>query len=196
MTFPVQPAIHKNYFPQTKTVCFAGSWNKHHPTRLEGVQNLIDPLMSCGLNVFSRMGSWPKEYRSLIVGSYPYEELLRKYSAYRIGLSVSSVRESPTMFPRRVVEMTCAGLLVLSDRCQGVASLFPEIPQSTSPEQTRQIVDYYLNHEPERAELVATIRKKILAEHTYRHRIEYISSLLEKQGSLSAAHPHASRKVA
>ncbi len=180
MTFPVQPAIHKNYFPQTKPVCFAGSWNKHHPTRLEGVCNLIDPLKDDGLDIFSRKGSWPKEYRSRIMGSYAYEELLRQYSAYRIGLSISSVRESPTMFPRRVVEMICAGLLVLSDRCLGVASLFPEVPQSTSPQRTREIVDYYLTHEADRVELVSSIRKKILAEHTYRHRVEYIEALLNQ----------------
>lgn len=196
MTFPVQPAIHKNYFPHTKAVCFAGSWNKHHATRLEGVHNLIDPLKPDRLDIFSRMGSWPAEYRSLIVGSYPYEELLRKYSAYRIGLSISSVRESPTMFPRRVVEMTCAGLLVLSDRCRGVASLFPEIPQSISPERTQQIVNHYLNHEVERSELVATIREKILAAHTYHHRIEYIETLLEQQGCTLANRSHSSRRVA
>jgi spore maturation protein CgeB len=181
MTFAAQPAIHKNYFSQTKAVCFAGSWNKHHPTRLEGVHNLIDPLRSGGVDIFSRMGSWPKEYQTLIVGSHPYEELLRKYSAYRIGLSISSVRSSPTMFPRRVVEMTCAGMLVLSDRCEGVAALFPEVPQSTSPEQTTEIIQYYIEHEAERAERVASIREKILAEHTYRRRIEYIESLLEEQ---------------
>ena len=196
MTFPVQPAIHKNYFPQTKAVCFAGSWNKHHPTRLEGVRNLIEPLAQRGLNIFSRMGSWPEEYRSLIVGSYPYEELLRKYSAYKIGLSISSVRESPTMFPRRVVEMTCAGLLVLSDRCQGVASLFPEIPQSTSPEQTREIIDYHLAHESDRAELVAAIRQKILVAHTYRHRVEYIETLLAEQGAQRSGGVCVARKVA
>jgi len=181
MTFPAQPAIHKNYFPQTKTACFAGSWNKHHPTRLEGLRNLIDPLMDDGLDIFSRKGSWPKEYRPRIVGSYPYEELLRQYSAYRIGLSISSVRESTTMFPRRVVEMACAGVLVLSDRCLGVASLFPEIPQSTSPEQTREIVDYHLAHEADRGELVSSVREKILAEHTYRHRVEYIEALLKQR---------------
>ncbi|MBN2295670.1 MAG: glycosyltransferase [Pirellulales bacterium] len=180
MTFPAQPAIHKNYFPQTKTVCFAGSWNKHHPTRLEGIHNLIDPLMNDGLDIFSRKGSWPEEYLSHIIGSYPYEELLRRYSAYIIGLSISSVRESPTMFPRRVVEMICAGLLVISDRCLGVASLFPEIPQSTSPQQTREIVDYYLTHEADRLELVSSVREKILAEHTYRHRVEYIEALLKQ----------------
>ena len=197
MTFPVQPAIHKGYFPQTKGVCFAGSWNKHHPTRLEGVGNLIDPLKKGGVDIFSRMGSWPEEYKHLLVGSYPYEELLRKYSAYRIGLSISSVRTSPTMFPRRIVEMIGAGMLVLSDRCQGVASLFPEIPQSTSPEQTAQIVQYYLHHEPERAELVGAIRDKILAAHTYRHRVEYIESLLEERkrscaGGFRVSHPAAS----
>ena len=181
MTFPAQPAIHKSYFPPTKAVCFAGSWNKHHPTRLEGVHNLIDPLMDDGPDIFSRQGSWPAEYRPRIIGSYPYEELLRRYSAYRIGLSISSVLDSPTMFPRRVVEMTCAGLLVLSDRCQGVASLFPEIPQSTSPEQTREIVDYYLTHETDRAELVSRVRERILAEHTYRHRVEYIETLLKQR---------------
>lgn len=196
MTFAVQPAIHKNYFPQSKTVCFAGSWNKHHPARLTGVRNLIDPLRSAGLDIFSRMGSWPAEYRDLIVGTYPYEELLRKYSAYRIGLSISSVRESPTMFPRRVVEMICAGLLVLSDECLGVASLYPEIPQSTSPEKTRQIVDYYLDHETDRAELVASIRAKILAAHTYRHRVDYIQSLLEDQGIARASHTPVLRKIA
>ncbi len=193
MTFPAQPAIHKGYFPATKAACFAGSWNTHHTTRLEGVHALIVPLMGESLDIFSRWGAWPKEYRERIVGTYPYDELLRKYTAYRIGLSISSVRESPTMFPRRVVEMTCAGMLVLSDRCRGVATLFPDIPQSTSPDKTLEIVDYYLRHESERVDLVDSVRRDILAKHTYHHRVEYIETLLEEQGCLGCSSPDVNR---
>ncbi len=184
MIFAAQPAIHKNYFPQEKTVCFAGSWNKHHPTRVEGVEALIDPLLDRGLEIFSRMGKWPQTYRGHIVGAYPYEELLRKYSAYQIGLSISSVRESPTMFPRRVLEMSCAGLLVLSDRCRGVTTQFPDIPCSTSARKTLEVVDYYTQHESERIELASKIRSQIIGAHTYRHRVEYIESLLEETASI------------
>ena len=44
------------------------------------------------------------------------------------------------------------------------------------PEEALDLVGYYLNHETERRALAEKARQRVLAEHTYRHRL---ASLIE-----------------
>lgn len=169
MTFPVQPAIHRQYLPKDpdRSLFFAGTWRPHHEERQAGFHDLVLPALEYGLEIFARGGDWPEQCRPHVVGTLPYLDLLVRSSAYAIGLSVSSVKNSPTMFPRRVVEMAMADVLVLSDRCRALTERFPEIPQTDGPRHTRELIAYYLRNAAERREINAAVRQRILRESTY-----------------------------
>ncbi|HEV8632608.1 MAG TPA: glycosyltransferase [Thermoanaerobaculia bacterium] len=169
LTFPVQPTIHRQYLPKDEAhpVFFAGTWRPHHSERQQGFRDLILPALDHGLHIFSRRGEWPLECRPRIVGSFPYLELLVRTSAYPIALSISSVKDSPTMFPRRVVEMVMANILVISDRCRAIGELFPEIPQSDGPARTHELIAHFRQRPGERQAIVDAVKARLFRESTY-----------------------------
>ena len=181
MTFAAQPQIHRQYSPKDpeKRLFFAGTLRAHHPDRVQGYETVIRPALELGLHIFSRKGIWPDECRDRIVGSFPYLRLLRAYSPYLIGLSMSSVKDSETMFPRRVVELPLANIFVVSDSCRAVANLFPNIPQSHSASRTDEILRYYLRNEAERLEVLKDIKSCILQYHTCASRVEFLRTMAE-----------------
>lgn len=180
MLFAAQPDLHRQYYEKEadKRIFFAGTLRSHHDDRMVGFNQLIRPAVDVGLHIFSRKGSWPEDCQACVVGSHPYLRLLREYSRYSIGLNISSIKDSPTMFPRRVVEMPMANIFVVSDRCRALEELFPEIPQSHSASQTRDILGHFLTHEAERAELLTALKTRIEQHHTCRHRVEQMRAML------------------
>lgn len=112
LPFGVQPQIHRQYLPKNPRhrIFFAGTLRARYAQRMEGYEAVIRPSLEFGLDIFSRKGSWPPEAVGHVVGSFPYLKLLKRYSSYPIGLNMSSVKESPTMFPRRLAEMPVANL--------------------------------------------------------------------------------------
>lgn len=180
MVFAAQPAIHRAWRPLDRPdrVLFAGSWLTRHPDRARGYANLVAPLLGSGLDIFSRAGSWPPAYRRHIRGSLPYLALLEHSSRYPLALSVSSVKSSPTMFPRRVVELPLAGVLPISDDCRAVARLFPEIPRSASARRTRELVAHFRRDEEARRSRVARLQERILARHSAARHLAQIRGLV------------------
>lgn len=181
MCFPAQPQIHYQYLAKDaeKKLFFAGTLRPRYKERVQGFENLILPALEFGLHIFSRTGKWPDPCQPHIVGSYPYLELIEKYSAYTIGLNISSVKNSPTMFPRRIVEMPMANIFVISDNCSALTALFPEIPQSASPKRTKELLTYYLRCERERTEIIEELRKKIMEDYTYQKQQARISDMAQ-----------------
>jgi spore maturation protein CgeB len=180
MAFPAQPKLHRQYLDKEpeKTVFFAGTYRPHHPDRVRSYHNIIVPALDYGLHIFSRRGQWPEECAPHIVGSYDYLDLIRKYSAYGIGLNISSVQNSPTMFPRRVVEMPLANVFVISDQSRALSKLFPAIPQSESAEQTKALLAHFLHNEAERTAILEQLKESILRNHTYTCELARIRDML------------------
>lgn len=50
---------------------------------------------------------------------------------------------------------------------------------SGSPEETLELVDYYLAHEKERQEIAANGQTEVLKKHTYDQRAAYLFSCLK-----------------
>ena len=194
LPFGVQPKIHRQYLPKNPAhrLFFAGTLRAKYPDRMEGYEAVIRPSLDFGLHIFSRKGSWPPEAAEHVVGSCPYLKLLRRYSSYAIGLNMSSVKHSPTMFPRRVVEMPLANVFVISDRCDAVARFFPEIPQSTNATRTKEMIQYFLSHETDRVATLAVIKDRLLAEFTCARQLQDIRDLLR----LPTSSPVASNLMA
>ncbi|MDF1845456.1 MAG: hypothetical protein P1U77_28945 [Rubripirellula sp.] len=182
LTFPVQPRIHKQYLPKDpeRKLFFAGTYRDKYETRRETYRTLIRPSLDLGLEIFSRRGRWPDECENHIVGSHDYLTLLKAYSPYLMGLNMSSIKDSPTMFPRRVVEMIMGNVLVISDECQAVAELFPEIPRSGSAQRTRDLVEHFLQNDVERNAIIAAVQTRILKSSTYELQTQRLRELANR----------------
>lgn len=187
MTFPVQPEVHKPYFPKNpdKRVFFAGAGRFDHPDRAAALEYLIRPALALGCtDLFARRnltvdrGSWPADCQRYIVGELPYEELLREVSRYTLGLSISSAPYSASMYPRRIVELPMADVMVISDNCRAVRRYFPEIPAVEYSTQTRDTILYFLKNVAERKQRLESLKQRILERHTYARALASLRSLV------------------
>ena len=86
-------------------------------------------------------------------------------------------------FPiEREFKIPASGGFQISDYCKGMENYFDlkkEIAIAANPAEWFGKIDYYLRHEKERKEIQEAGTKKIMNNHTYRHRVKQIIELLE-----------------
>jgi len=101
--------------------------------------------------------------------------MLTAYRAYKVFLNVNSVKESPTMFSRRVFELLACGTPVVSAGCRGIDEMFGQLVRSVSTEaETRSEVSALLDDEDYRSRLAHAGYRFVMENHTYRHRIDTV----------------------
>lgn len=193
LPFAAQPAIHNpigSAYEQKENVAFAGTWYaKKHQERQKDMRQILQAAKSFGLNIFDRMHAfknnenykYPEELRSHIIGDLSYQEMLKAYKKYKVFLNVNSVKNSPTMFSRRIFELLACGTNILSTYSKGIEEMFEGIvPLTTSEEETQRHLSVLLNN-PEYSKRLSLLGlREIHSKHLYKHRFSYI---LEKIGS-------------
>ena len=83
----------------------------------------------------------------------------------------------------RLYEATGSGTLLLTDWKSDLVEIFEpgrEVAVYRSPEECVERIYYYLNHEEERAAIARAGQQRTLREHTYRRRMEELSSLVAR----------------
>jgi spore maturation protein CgeB len=200
LPFAAQPMIHHPFcdsgFRDERPVAFAGVYYRQkYADRRRQMEVILDPARHFGLDIYTRVASqgpnrWPRKYRSHIVGTLPYAQMVETYKRYKVFLNVSSVVDSTTMCPRRVFELLATGTPVLSAPTRGIDELFGAnaVAWSDSKERTRIELPRLLADDDDRARRRAAGVRAVLAEHTYGHRVETV--LAEVTGS-EAAPPSA-----
>lgn len=80
----------------------------------------------------------------------------------------------------RVFKAAGAGGFVISDRCPEARELFDEseLPMTGSPAEMFDMVRAFSAHPGERLPYMRNMRARVLAEHTYRHRMEKLLGVL------------------
>jgi len=114
---------------------------------------------------------WP----AMLVDQRYFDEMAKAYSASKIAFN-RSVRDDVNM---RVFEaMACGALLVTNDlSANGQAELFQDGVHFATYEGHTDLLDkveWYLRNEEVRKCVAAAGRQKVLAAHTYRHRMEQV----------------------
>ena len=193
MPFAAQPALqHPGEGDRPGRVAFAGTYYaQKHPSRLRQIESIVDPAREFGLHIFDRMGaredarfSWPERYRSHIVGSLTYPQVLEAYRRYRIFLNVNTVTSSPTMCARRIFELAASGTPVISGPSRAVEAMMPEEAVSVcrTPDETRSAIGALLADDARWQQQADAARRWVLQQHTYEHRL---ADLLETVGLAS-----------
>ncbi len=141
------------------------------------------------------------DFTPLFVGDEGWKEILPKNGSWRYHPELSYYTDLPGFYPcsainfnctskqmkgavnQRVFDVPATGSFLLTDYREQVENLFEpgrEIACYHSPEEAKDMIARYLAAPEERRKLTQTARKRILAEHTYEHRLATLVLTMKK----------------
>ncbi len=173
---PIEKYVRKDAF------CFAGAYYVRYPERTRDLESFVQELPSYKpLDIYDRNYGkddpnyqFPAEYQPHIVGTLPYSEIDKAYKGYRYAINLNSVKQSQTMFARRVYELLGSNTLTISNFSRGVRLLFGDlvITSDSGAEVRRRLQELEANNSIDRLRLAGL--RKAMSEHTYADRMNYI----------------------
>lgn len=137
------------------------------------------------------------DFNPLIVGDPGWKELLKGREGWRYHSELSYYSDLPDFYPlsdinfnctsqqmkgavnQRVFDVPCAGAFLLTDYRRQMEELFDpgrEIVFYNHPDEIPGLVEMYIDDPDKRLRIAEAARKRVLAEHTYDHRM---TSLME-----------------
>lgn len=202
MSFAAQPDKHnpiKIYKERLNKVCFAGTYyaNRHEERRRD-MDVLLDVSDKVGLDIYDRNlyrtepeFEYPDKFKKNIVGNLPYNRIEFAYKRYKYLMNVNSVKNSNTMFSRRVFEGMACGTPIISNSSKGIDNLFGMLVLSSDDsDRLLKEVDFLQKNprEYDRKSLLGI--REIYDHHTYKHRLESICKdtnipLIKKENSIT-----------
>ncbi len=185
LPFAAQPQTHNpiELFERLDKFNFAGSYYLKYPVRQRDFATLSDvAIESKGLDIYDRNFDndhphyqFPERYHSLILGSLPPEEIDKAYKGYEFGINMNTIKQSQTMFARRVFEMLASNTVVLSNYSRGSRLFFGDLVISSDNEQElKRVLEPILSDPLYRKKFKLEGVRKVLSEHTYEARLRYI----------------------
>jgi spore maturation protein CgeB len=157
------------------------TWEATRLYRFERVSRLIlfSPLIvgdagwKKSLAAFGRAWRWhgPIDYYRDLPGFYPRSDINFNCTSMQMKGAVN----------QRVFDVPACGAFVLTDEREQLAELFEigkEVIVYQGPEEIEDLVRYYLSHESERTAVAQAGRARVLAEHTYVHRLRAMAEAM------------------
>lgn len=162
--------------------------------RLKSIKTIITPILKSKIPIHFWGNDWdkmgpilgcdiPNEY---IRGYIPYTEANKVYSSADIIIGIQNQENLPQLCQRTYEILGSEGFLLTSD-IPRVRELFKhkqELVVSSSPSETLELVQYYLNN-PEEREKIRINGKKAVLIYSYKYRAEYIIDVLKKTSVLA-----------
>ncbi|MDD2882985.1 MAG: glycosyltransferase [Rhodoferax sp.] len=188
LPFACQPKTHNpiELYERKDAFCFAGAYYVRYPERTRDLENYVAELPKFKpLEIFDRNHGkdevvykdyiFPDEFRPYIVGTLPFNEIDKAYKGYRYAINLNSIKQSQSMFARRVYELLASNTVTISNFSRGLRLMFGDLVIST--DSGSEIVNRLtrLSAENEHKLRLAALRK-VMLEHTYQHRLAYVLS--------------------
>ncbi|MFE4196516.1 FkbM family methyltransferase [Paenarthrobacter sp. NPDC056912] len=184
LPFACQPVLHNplEVYRRSAGMCFAGAYYRRYPARTRDLESFMAEIPKfTPLEIFDRnfgksdqQYQFPKEYQEYIVGTLTSSEIDLAYKGYDYAINLNSVKESQSMFARRVYELLASNTTVVSNYSRGLQLLFGDIPVIAD---SGRVVVNKLSSTTDgwgsRRRRLAGLRK-VMQEHTYSHRLEYV----------------------
>tara|TARA_Y100001001_G_scaffold163790_1_gene193873 strand:+ start:16089 stop:20549 length:4461 start_codon:yes stop_codon:yes gene_type:complete len=179
LTNPIETYDRKDAF------CFAGAYYVRYPDRTKDLETFVEEFPKFKpLEIYDRNYGkndpnyqFPANYQPYIVGTLPFSEIDKAYKGYRYAINLNSIKQSQTMFARRVYELLGSNTITVSNFSRGVRLMFGELVLTS--DSGAEIVSRLqkLEENPAKADKfrLAGLRK-VLSEHTYQNRLDYILS--------------------
>ena len=185
LCFAAQPKIHNpiEVYERKNKFNFAGSYYLKYPVRQRDFSVLSEVAQDYqGLDIYDRNFhkphphyEFPKRYHSMILGSLDPSEIDKAYKGYVYGINMNTIKQSQTMFARRVFEMLASNTIVLSNYSRGTRLLFGDlvICSDEASELKRQLKKFTEDTITQKKYKLQGLRK-VLSHHTYQYRLKYI----------------------
>ncbi|EKN66473.1 hypothetical protein BABA_15227 [Neobacillus bataviensis LMG 21833] len=193
LPFAAQPAIHnpiKIVDERENKACFAGSYYRHHEDRARDMDRVLNCAAKYGLDIYDRNYEknlkglmpnhmFPERFNENIKGSLKYYEIDKAYKGYKVMINVNTVKDSPTMFSRRVFEGLACGTPTISTYAKGVEVIFGDLINISENEQEiDQAFRVLLNDEKEYRQKSMLGIREVLSKHTYTERLKFICEMV------------------
>ena len=185
LPFAAQPLTHNplEQYERRPGFCFAGSYYVRYPTRQRDFASLIQAVSSVGpVDIYDRNHGkehpnyiFPDDYRRYIIGSLPFDQIDLAYKGYEFGININTVKNSQSMFARRVFDLLACNTTTVSNYSRGMRLMFGDLVVSSDDanqllRNLRPITEDELYRRKHR---LAGLRK-VMREHTYQHRLSYM----------------------
>ncbi|MEI7453785.1 MAG: glycosyltransferase [Actinomycetes bacterium] len=187
LPFACQPATNNpiETYERKDAFCFAGAYYVRYPDRTRDLGNFVMELPAFRpLEIYDRNYGkndpnyqFPEEYRPYIVGTLPFDQIEKAYKGYRYAINLNSIKQSQSMFARRVFELLGSNTITISNFSRGVRLLFGDlvVTSDSGHEIVRRLNTLADNEEHSRKFRLAALRK-VMSEHTYGQRLAYVVS--------------------
>ncbi|WP_177428435.1 glycosyltransferase, partial [Candidatus Venteria ishoeyi] len=135
LPFATQPKLFnpiENY-TRSKKVIFAGSWYEQHENRCRDMRMLFDNIFNSNydLEIYDRCYGdnnpnhlYPNEYNKFVKPKVAFNKIDKVYKSSIFGLNINTVKNSKTMFARRVFELMSSNTLVITNYAKGIEHFF------------------------------------------------------------------------
>lgn len=186
LPFACQPYMHNpiEEFERKDRTCFAGAYYQRYDERKRDMYTITSVCSETkGIDIYDRYYGksdvkfiFPDQYKKYIVGSLPYENINVAYKSYRYGINMNSIKYSKSMFARRVFELLASNTITISNYSEGLRLFFGDLVISSDDqdELKERIITVFKDELYYRKLRLAGLRK-VLNEHTYANRLDYIS---------------------
>lgn len=190
LPFAAQPE-HSNpieKYERKDAFCFAGAYYVRYPDRTADLGNFVHHLAEYrGVEIYDRnFGKedanyqFPEEYQPFIVGNLPFDQIDKAYKGYRYAINLNSIKQSQSMFARRVYELLASNTITVSNFSRGVRLLFGDLViTSDSGEEIVRRVDALLQNDSNMRKFRLAGLRKVMMGHTYQDRFAYLISKVQ-----------------
>jgi spore maturation protein CgeB/glycosyltransferase involved in cell wall biosynthesis len=192
LPFAVQPRLHNplEEFQREEKMCFAGAYYHRYTERNKNFATICNvALKRSGLVIYDRnygkdiseIYRFPEEFRSYIAGSLPAESISKAYKGFKYGINMNSVKESQTMFARRVFELLASNTVVVSNYARGLKNMLGDLVIATDDAQVLENNLEWVKNDTNYRRFRLLGLRKVLTEHTYYERLRYIVNKVFKR---------------
>lgn len=134
LRFFCQPALHNPLRdadqPREAAACCFGSWYAQYPERGKALDEIIGLFDSnATIHIYDRNYgrnapefTYPERYLDMVRPAVPYAEVPPLMKRYAVGININTVTCSPSMYSRRIHEMTACRTTVVTNFSQGAFS--------------------------------------------------------------------------
>ncbi|WP_090143180.1 glycosyltransferase [Limnohabitans sp. DM1] len=189
LPFACQPNLNCpiEHDPRYNEACFAGSYYIRYPQRALDLERVIDSISTvCPVAIYDRYHKssdtnyrFPEKYQPFIKGSLSSDKIDIAYKGYVYGINLNTVKNSGSMFARRVFELLGSGTVTISNESPGIRFLFGDLViTSDNADEIRQRLQALVNNPVLRSKVALAGVRKVLLEHTYSHRLERVYSIV------------------
>lgn len=189
LPFACQPRIHNPLVQSERrqAFCFAGAYYHRYPERCRDFERLISTLdRMAPVVIYDRNSergdpgfAFPRKYAGMLRPALPYDRIDEAYKGYRFALNLNTIKQSQSMFARRVYELLACNTVTVSNYSRGLRRLFGNLVIASD---MPVVLEAHLQALFDDPGLMRRLRlhalRKVLQEHTYQRRMQYAAGIV------------------